>query len=142
MKSKVNSILLVDDDEPTNFINKIIIKKTERAENVIAVKSGFAALDYLNKRREKGVPNPDLIFLDINMPAMNGWEFLEEYRGLPEGQKSNTFIVMLTTSDNPDDRNKASMYKEIWEYETKPLTIDKMERIINLYFSEEDCMAK
>lgn len=140
MKTKLNSILLVDDDEPTNFINQIVIKRLGCAENVTAVKSGLAALDYLNTQEEKGNPLPNLIFLDINMPAMNGWEFLEEFKKLPDHQKSKITIVMLTTSVNPDDHAKAISYKEVADFEIKPLTADKMTRIINLYFCKKDYM--
>ncbi|GAB3661655.1 response regulator [Echinicola sediminis] len=142
MKNKVNCILLIDDDEPTHLMNKVIIRKTMSAEKVIVVKSGIEALAYLNQQKESEGPFPNLIFLDINMPAMNGWEFMEEYRRFSEGQKSDIFIVMLSTSDCPDDLERASRYREICEYETKPLTIDKMKRIIDLYFKQEDCMAK
>ncbi|MBD8488859.1 response regulator [Echinicola sp. CAU 1574] len=133
MKNKLKCILLVDDDEPTNFINEIIIKRTECTENVVAVQSGFAAIDYLIGVEEGKNLQPDLIFLDINMPAMNGWEFLEEYRKLPEHQKVKNIIIMLTTSLNPDDDAKARTFEEICRYESKPLTADKIQNIINLY---------
>lgn len=87
MTKKVKCILLIDDDEPTNFLHKIVISDSGRAEKVVEVQSGFEALDYLEKMEDGKYPQPDLIFLDINMPAMNGWEFLEEYDKLDEGKK-------------------------------------------------------
>lgn len=136
MKNKLNCILLVDDDEPTNFLNKMILEDVNCAEDVKVAESGLSALNYLeNATGEKG-SSPDLIFLDINMPAMNGWEFLERYSNLEKQHKANVVIVMLTTSLNPDDRAKASKIPDVSGFETKPLTPEKLESILKKYFPE------
>ena len=107
MRKKINCILLIDDDKSTNFLHKIIIEETGVSEKVEAVQSGQEALDYLERKKEGVYPKPDLIFLDINMPGMNGWEFLEEYEKLDDNLKGEIMIMMLTTSINPDDEEKA-----------------------------------
>ncbi|MBK5273213.1 MAG: response regulator [Bacteroidia bacterium] len=141
MKQKLNCILFIDDDEPTNFISKMLIEEANCAEHIEIAQSGQAALDFLVNNEHpaingKGFPCPDLIFLDINMPAMNGWEFLEKYNELDQQHKGNVITVMLTTSLNPEDRMKANENPEISRFETKPLTSEKLNRILREYFPD------
>lgn len=129
---------MVDDDEPTNFLNKMILEDVNAAQTIEVAESGQSALSYLQNASESGNPSsPDLIFLDINMPAMNGWEFLEQYSNLDQSRKANVVIVMLTTSLNPDDRAKANKIPDVSGFETKPLTPEKLQSIIKKYFPEE-----
>src|SRR5690349_10546394 len=102
MKKKLNCVMLIDDNEDDNFFHKIVLKETGIAEYIKVAESGFEALDFLKQENKI----PELIFLDINMPKMNGWEFLEEYRKLNDEQKARVIIIMLTTSLNPADRKK------------------------------------
>lgn len=77
-------------------------------------------------------PVPDLIFLDINMPAMNGWEFLETYKNLEIINK--IIVVMLTTSLFPDDKLKAEEHENISAFEIKPISIQKVDAIVEKFF--------
>jgi CheY-like chemotaxis protein len=136
MKNQLNCILLVDDDEPTNFLNKLILEEMDCARHIKVAENGVRALEYLQKTNEgdENYPLPELIFLDINMPAMNGWEFLERYSKLLKEQKAEVVIVMLTTSLNPDDRQKANEFAEVTGFENKPLTFDKVVELLEKYF--------
>jgi CheY-like chemotaxis protein len=135
MKKKLNCVLLVDDDDGTNFINRKIIEKAGIAEYIHTSLNGKEAIDYLSKVSNEGIyPQPDLILLDINMPVMDGWEFVEAYENLKIGQKGKIIIVMLTTSLNPDDKKKADHYNAISDFEFKPLTLKKLEEIIKKHF--------
>ena len=138
MKNKLNCVLLVDDDEPTNFLNKMVLEDINCAEKIMVADSGENALDYLEKAEGPNgdLSSPDLIFLDINMPAMNGWEFLERYSGLDKQHKANVVIVMLTTSLNPDDCAKANSLPDVSGFETKPLTSEKLQSILEKYFPQ------
>ena len=139
MKKKLNCILIIDDDEPTNFISRMLIEEAGCTENIEVVQSGRAALNYLLNNADsefsnKNFPHPDLIFLDINMPAMNGWEFLHKYNELKNGNKSEIITIILTTSLNSDDRLKADEMNEVSDFESKPLTSGKLNRILRKYF--------
>jgi CheY-like chemotaxis protein len=136
---KLNCVLVIDDDEPTNFFNQMIVEKSGCTNHVEAVQSAQEALEYLTKSvhehgEEERYPCPDLIFLDINMPAMNGWEFLEKYRQLHEKHQGKIVVVMLTTSLFPEDKVKAKDIPEIAGFENKPLTEEKLQRILKQHF--------
>jgi CheY-like chemotaxis protein len=138
MKQKLKCILVIDDDEPTNFFTRMILEESGCADHIKMVQSGQEALDYLLKS-ESGdnaalYPSPDLIFLDINMPAMDGWEFLDEYRKL--NVMSRILVVMLTTSLFPEDKLKAENMPEISGFENKPLTAEKVAAVLEKYFAK------
>jgi CheY-like chemotaxis protein len=135
---RVNCILLIDDDPDDNFLHKIIIEEAGVCNQVQVVKDGESALDYLiqsgESNQSESYPQPDVIFLDINMPRMNGFEFLEEYEKLDEQLKSKIVVVMLTTSSNPNDKIKAATYTAVKEFQNKPLTEELLQEMIKKYF--------
>jgi CheY-like chemotaxis protein len=141
MKQKLSCILLIDDDEPTNFLNQMTLEQADCAEHVQIVQSGQEALDFLMQKGKYAdtpdCPHPDLIFLDINMPAMDGWEFLDKYRQLPPKQKASIVMIMLTTSLNPDDEEKARAISEIDGFENKPLRTDGLKKVLKTYFPDK-----
>ena len=137
MKEKLNTILLVDDDEPTNYLNKIILEEVGCAERIEVAQSAKEAINYLTgtgKYDQKGktIPPPELIFLDINMPAMDGWEFIDIYKELQK--RGKVVMVMLTTSLNPEDEERSKMIAEVSGYRNKPLTKEMVTEIIANYF--------
>ncbi len=136
LKKKLNCVLLIDDDEPTNFYNEIIIREAQLSDQIVAVQSGKEALDYLVSIKDGAHPQPDLIFLDINMPAMNGWEFIEAYKKLEENQKGKIVVIMLTTSLNPDDELKAKGLDNVHDFKNKPLSVETIEEVVKNYFSD------
>jgi CheY-like chemotaxis protein len=137
MKKKLTCIMLVDDNPNDNFFHERVIKKWNAADDiaVVAKQTGTDALEYLRSRERGDDLHPNLIFLDINMPGMNGWEFLEEYKRLDERFRSHAVVVMLTTSDNPDDRARANANGGAWDFKTKPLTREMLEEVIGKYFA-------
>ena len=127
--------MLVDDNHDDNFFHEREIKKIHLTNIVKTKNSGIEALEYLKSKNSNKDPHPDLIFLDINMPGMNGWEFLEEYNKLDKELQSHAIIIMLTTSQNPDDEARAKTWPFVSDYVTKPLTKEIMENIVNKYFN-------
>lgn len=130
MKDKLNCILLIDDDEAVNFIHTRVIEKSECANKVAIARNGQEGIEFLTTMVDGKYPKPDLIFLDINMPIMNGWEFLDEYENLEKEQKGRELIVMLTTSLNPDDKAKAQNIANIDNFHSKPLNVEHLKAIL------------
>lgn len=126
--------MLVDDDNDDNFFHERVIMKNNSANIVVKEQSAERALSYLKAKRLHEGAHPDLIFLDINMPGMNGWEFLEEYNKLDSEFQGKIVVVMLTTSDNPDDKAKAASFNILSAFMTKPLTREMLDTVINQYF--------
>jgi len=137
MNVKLKCVLLVDDDEAVNFINEMVLKRVDVAERIEIAENGMEAIRYLEDRLEEGAPPPELILLDINMPGLNGWEFLEKYRQLKARLQRAATIVMLTTSSNPDDRLRAARIEEVKGFISKPLTVEKMEEIVMNFLGED-----
>ena len=128
---KPETIMLVDDDEVFSFIFEEIVHDAGLEASVFTFKTGAEAIEYL--RRVRVDPDtskiPDLIFLDINMPAMNGWDFLDEYKKLNIEQIKHSFFVMLSSSVFDSDKQHAALYKEVVDFVVKPITPADLQRI-------------
>lgn len=135
MPKTIRCILLIDDDPDDNFLHRMVIEESGLIETVRVAETGQAALDYLMHSHDDYYIRPDLIFLDINMPGMNGFEFLEEYEKLPAEQKTGLVVLMLTTSLNPSDQKKASNFATVGGYHAKPLTQAMLHEVVEKHFA-------
>ncbi|WP_417857593.1 response regulator [Xanthomarina gelatinilytica] len=133
---KLKNVLLIDDSESDNFYHARKIKKMGITDNIHICYSGEEALDYLKSELEGIHPQPTLIFLDINMPGMNGWEFLEEYEQLEVSQKGEVVLTMLSNSIDERDRERAQQYKSVHGFYSKPLNEEYLTNILQTYFSQ------
>lgn len=137
---KVKCILLVDDDPITNFLNEELIDDLNIAEHVEIVCSGRDALDYIclegkfHDVDRSLRPRPNIIFLDINMPLMDGFEFLEVYSTLDVSKKAEIVVIFLTTSDAQKDQLKATNKAEVEDFIEKPLRAEELLKIVGQYF--------
>ena len=129
MINNVKCIMLVDDNKIDNFFHERVIKKSNAAEVVITTESGQEALEYLNSHN--GVL-PNIIILDINMPGMNGWEFIEQYKKTGHNNKA-LIIVMLPTSALPDETMLELTKGVAAEFRSKPLTKEMLGEAIAKY---------
>jgi CheY-like chemotaxis protein len=133
---KLQDVLLIADDKPTNSLNQIVLKRAECTETIICKQDAQSALQYLSKSQEQTGRMPALILLDINMPGMSGWDFLEEYGKLPDAARSTSKVIMTTTSLNPDDEVRAKNNPYIEGYCKKPLTTAKLSVLLETYFTK------
>ena len=126
---RYNTVLLIDDNEIDNFVAKKFIEKSGFAENVITVQSGRSALDYLETKDTSKNILPDIIFLDIGMPVMDGFEFLLEFEKLNKIIINNCKVVVLSSSLDIDDYNRANRNKLVRKFINKPLSYKSLMEI-------------
>lgn len=122
MEYKVKSVLLIDDDRECLFLHKYALRESNYVEHIEVAMNGIEALEFIRQAVRANKPLPEIVFVDINMPVMDGWEFMEEYDTLPAHVKAKMNVVMLSTSVNPDDEIRASTNSNVWRYYQKNLT--------------------
>ncbi|MEM7033473.1 MAG: response regulator [Chloroflexota bacterium] len=127
----LQKIMLIDDNQADNVYHKLIIEEAGVASNVISFEYAEDALAHLS---HGDVSDVQLIFLDINMPRMNGFEFLSAYADLTKEQQADVVVMMLTTSLNPKDEVRALAYNEVIGFRNKPLTVGMLNEIIEEHF--------
>ena len=139
MKSQKNifknkSVMLIDDNDIDNFINEKMIKSSCFSKNVYIHTSVTSALEFLkNLSAVHNMPDeliPSHIFLDINMPILDGFHFLQEFEALPYKFIPEIKIIMLTTSLNPIDLEKTKAFKNVASFLYKPLIQTDLEKLV------------
>lgn len=131
MKKIYKNTLLIDDDKFTNLYNRKLLSKHKSFGNISAVTSGKSALIYLRSVLEQEANRPDIIFLDINMPSMNGWEFLSEYLKLDQSLTNSIDLVILTSSSQKEELKKSTKTSLINKIIQKPLSKTTLDILIN-----------
>ena len=131
--NRLSCILFVDDDVATAYLHKRLINKLDITDKLVTCKNGLEAMNYVSGTDDPGYVAPSLIFLDVNMPQMDGFEFLKAYRALPEDVRVTKHIIMLTSSLMEGDVERAEDLG-VTEYVDKPLTERKMRSLIERYF--------
>ncbi|MFT7155359.1 MAG: CheY-like chemotaxis protein [Parvicella sp.] len=124
-------IAIIDDDEIYQFTIIRIIKGILPSAKIVCFADGEEAIDYLTVNINVEANLPDLIFLDNNMPIMDGWQFMEEYSRIENEIKKKALINMVSSSANPVDIEKSKTIQQISEYIVKPIKTDKVKAIIN-----------
>ncbi|WP_242927390.1 response regulator [Pontibacter vulgaris] len=125
---RINAILLIDDDEATNFINQLLIRKHDVTDELLVARNGKDAINLIQqfcdaKLQDDGAETvPKLIFLDINMPVMDGFGFLDAFERLNCPGKETAIIVILSTSLNPKDLRRIKEASSVKDFVSKPLT--------------------
>lgn len=135
----VPCIMLIDDDRATTVYNEIIIEEHGAAQKIIIYNSAEEALVYLTTPFTDNKANPDLILLDINMPRMDGWEFVEAYSDkLKETGASKTIIMLSTTADRRE-YEMVETNEFLSGIKSKPLTFEALDDILDIYFKNTPC---
>lgn len=119
--------VLIDDNEADNVFHEIMIRRAGFSGDILVFENGIDALQWM---REDQAPIPTCIFLDINMPMMDGFEVAENAEPLI-GDKPTTMLVMLTSSGSPADKERALAIPVIQDYVTKPLSVDLVKRLLS-----------
>lgn len=134
---KLPSVLLVDDDPTNNFLNLRLLRRLNVANQVVIAENGQEALALLHPTDTGSAPAfPSLILLDIQMPILNGIEFLQAYQQLPLAQRQHTTVVVLSTSVDERDLNRLDGLPIAGRLD-KPLTPEKINRALQLHFEHQ-----
>jgi CheY-like chemotaxis protein len=126
---KYRTVMLIDDNEIDNLINQKMIEAASITENIYTHTGAKSAIEFLRNMEKLDVAEkvlPDVIFLDIDMPLMDGFQFLDEFEKLTNTAKKKCKIVMLTSSINPQDFNRSKKYENVKLYLNKPLSHDSI----------------
>ena len=133
MSKNYYSVMLIDDNEIDNLINQKMIEAANIADHIYIHTGARSAIEFL--RNIEGLESdvqkilPEIIFLDIDMPLMDGFQFLDEFEKLSDTTKAHCNIVMLTSSINPQDVNKSQKYSYVKKYINKPLSQENLENL-------------
>lgn len=131
---KLACVLLVDDDTTSNYLNQLLLKRLGVAEQVLVAINGQEALELLHVHCQTPfATSPALILLDVKMPVMDGFAFLEAYEELPAAQRQAITVVMLTTSLHPRDVERVQQLN-IGGFFNKPLNQEKVAEILKTHF--------
>lgn len=132
----LKSILLVDDDEASNFLHSIFINKLNLDTDVNAALNGQEALDFILDKGVDKLELPCMVVLDIRMPIMDGWEFMKNYEEqVPQELKDQIVIVLVTISDSQEDKDKAVANPYISDFAQKPLSDTTFKKLISKHFA-------
>jgi CheY-like chemotaxis protein len=131
MLEKLPLIGIIDDDKIYQFMLTRLIKNNVLSERIVTFMDGEKAIQYLSENKADTKNIPDIIFLDINMPIMDGWQFLEEYANIKAELKKKIVIIMLSSSVNPIDVERANKITEIADYIVKPIKSEELKRVFD-----------
>ena len=126
----VTRLWLVDDDPIFVYLTRKMIAKMNFKGNIDVFANGQLAIDHLRQLCEKDGDVPQVIFLDLMMPVLDGWGFLDEYLEIAESHRKNITIYILSSSDSPQDIKRAKKYPEVRRFITKPISEDKFSEIV------------
>ena len=133
MSANLNHIVLVDDNETTSFLNNRLLGRLAVANQVSTFSRADEAFEQLWGEQAGDGQKPDLVFVDLKMPGVSGFEFLELYNALPQPVQEQTVMAVLTTSMHGADTARVAQYPNV-EYLTKPLTEEKMRKLLEKRF--------
>ena len=122
----LKTLTLVDDDDIFVFLTTKIIEQTNLVDLIKGFGNGLDAINFLKENKNNVDALPDIILLDLNMPIMNGWQFLEEYNKLNPTIGKKITIYIYSSSISPDDITRAKTISEVSDYIIKPITKDKL----------------
>lgn len=133
--NEVKNIWIIDDDEIFLFTAKKFIEQKNAADICFSFSNGYEAITAIRNCIADGEDLPQIVLLDINMPVMNGWEFLDEFHKLGEDVKNKIHLYILSSSIYVNDIERSREYKEVKDYIVKPLNKDVIDRLFEQYYA-------
>ncbi|MCL5246335.1 response regulator [Cellulophaga sp. 20_2_10] len=127
---KIHSACIIDDDPIFVYGTKRIMKDVDFCEEIHVFENGLDAIEELNRLRVAKKKLPKLIFLDLNMPIMNGWEFLDDFQKIPEHIREGVIIYIISSSIDPRDIERVKTYNIVSDYILKPVTPKDLENLL------------
>ena len=128
----LNTILCIDDDAITLMLSKMVIAKASFSNEIVTAKNGEEALKYFDTIKiNNSTDKPQLIFLDLNMPVMGGWEFLDSFSTSDYADYNETKVIILSSTIDPEDLKKSKRYPMVIDFLSKPISKEMLEYIKN-----------
>lgn len=127
---KIQSTCIIDDDPIFIYGTKRIMKEVDFCDNILVFNNGQDAIEGLKELMAKGEDLPEVLFLDLNMPIMNGWEFLEDFVKIPNPVGKKVIIYIISSSIDPRDLERIRNYKMVNNYILKPLSPQDLENVL------------
>jgi len=128
----LDTILCIDDDPITLMLCKMVITKASFSNEIATAKNGEEALKYFNTLKQTNsnsnlIKHPQLIFLDLNMPVMGGWEFLDSFATADYSDYNDTKVIILSSTIDPEDLEKSKKYPMVIDFLSKPISKEMLE---------------
>jgi response regulator RpfG family c-di-GMP phosphodiesterase len=125
-----NYVLLIDDTKLDNFINRILIQQLRISQSIIEFQNAKEALGYLRLMSSENKPYPEYIFLDLNMPEMDGFQFIEQFEEVQYDEKESTKIIVVSSTVDPEEIRRVISNPRVHKFIEKPLTKDKLKELV------------
>ncbi len=127
---KLNSACIIDDDPIFIYGTKRIMNEVDFSDDILVYNNGQDAIDGLMALTAEGKDLPSVIFLDLNMPIMNGWEFLEDFVKIPNQNREKVIIYILSSSVDPRDLERIKHYEVVNNYILKPISPKDLKSVL------------
>ena len=127
--NKLNTVCVIDDDLIYSIAIKHIIKRSEISSDTLFFKNGLAALDYFKLNLSEKALLPDLILLDLNMPILDGWQFLDKYEPLIKSLSKEIPVYIVSSSVDEEEYLKAKTFHSVRDFIVKPITVERLQQI-------------
>lgn len=126
----IDKVCVIDDDDIYQYLLRKELKSTKIVNKILVFSDGAKAMEYLLKMKDHPEELPDVVFLDVNMPVMNGWQFLDEFIQLRPRLTKKIVVLIVSSSFDRQDIERAEKYSEVSDYIIKPVTRSRLVSVL------------